>query len=77
MNGTDGLIEISCRTIGDNSIWSGYYGSGGFGLCYYTRLNEELQVGAEVENSMQQQQTIASVGYQYDIPKANFVMKGK
>lgn len=61
---------------GDNNIWSGYYGSNGFGLCYYQRVSEDLQIGAEIENSMQHQQTIASVGYQFDIPKANFVMKG-
>ncbi|CAG7833319.1 unnamed protein product [Allacma fusca] len=69
------LLSGSARFTGDSSVWSGYYGSNGFGLCYYRRLNEELQVGVEVENSYQHQQTVASLGYQFDIPKANFVMK--
>jgi mitochondrial import receptor subunit TOM40 len=74
--GSATLLSGSARYTGDDKILSGYYGSNGFGLCFYQRLNEDLQVGAEIENSVQHQQTIASVGYQFDIPKANFVMKG-
>jgi hypothetical protein len=57
-------------------VWSGFVGSSGLGLCYYRRLNEEIQVGVELENSYQQQVTNVSVGYQFDLPKANFTMKG-
>jgi mitochondrial import receptor subunit TOM40 len=61
---------------GSESVWSGFAGSGGMGFCYYRRLNEEIQVGFEIENSLVQQQTNVAVGYQFDLPKANFSMKG-
>jgi len=75
-NGAATLISCSGRYTGDESVWSGFLGTNGLGLCYYRRLNEDLQVGIDIENNVQQQQLIASVGYQYDIPKASFVLKG-
>lgn len=45
-------------------------------MCYYRRLNEEIQIGFEIENSIVQQQTNVALGYQFDLPKANFSMKG-
>lgn len=53
---------------------SGFFGQAGGGLYLYRRINDELQVGVEVEKI--QQQFSASIGYQYDLPKANFTMKG-
>jgi len=69
------VLSLCGRFTGDNSVWSGYAGTGGLGLCYYKRINEEMQVGVEFENSYIQQQTNISVGYQFDLPKANFSMK--
>jgi len=56
-----------------NSV-SGFYGNPGAGLYLYRRINDELQIGLEIERV--QQQLSASVAYQYDLPKANFTMKG-
>lgn len=37
----------------------------------------QLQVGVEFEASTRMQDTSASFGYQLDLPKANFLFKGK
>lgn len=63
------------KKTADESIWSAFAGTNAIGLTYYRRLNEEIQVGLELENSYQQQQFLASLGYQFDLPKANFTMK--
>lgn len=40
-------------------------------------LPPQLQVGVEFEASTRMQDTSASFGYQLDLPKANFLFKGK
>jgi len=70
------VLSLCGRYTGDESVWSGYAGTATFGVCYYRRLNEEIQVGVEVENNFQQQATNVSLGYQFELPKANFTMKG-
>jgi len=40
-------------------------------------MNDELHIGLEVESAYQLQQTVATLGYQYELAKANFTMKGE
>lgn len=44
---------------------------------FHMKVNENLQLAAELESSYQQQTSTASVGYQYDIPKANTSFKAQ
>ncbi|ODN05264.1 Mitochondrial import receptor subunit TOM40 1 [Orchesella cincta] len=68
-------LTCSGRLTTDESIWSAFAGTNNLGMSYYRRLNEEIQIGVELENSYQQQQFIAAIGYQFELPKANFSMK--
>ncbi|CAL8139949.1 unnamed protein product [Orchesella dallaii] len=68
-------LTCSGRLTTDESVWSAFAGTNNLGLSYYRRLNEEIQLGIELENSYQQQQLIAAIAYQFDLPKANFSMK--
>jgi len=70
------LGAVCARYSGDTNVWSAAVGNASVGLCYYRRMSEELQLGVEFENNFLQSQMIGSIGYQYDIPKANFTMKG-
>lgn len=75
-DGQASLGAICARYTGVENVWSAAVGNASVGLCYYRRMNEDLQLGVEFENNFLQSQMIGSVGYQYDIPKANFTMKG-
>lgn len=44
---------------------------------FHMKVNENLQLAAELESSMPQQQNTASIGYQYDIPKSNVSFKAQ
>ncbi|XP_013786973.2 mitochondrial import receptor subunit TOM40 homolog 1-like, partial [Limulus polyphemus] len=45
-------------------------------LCYYHKGNDQLQVGVEVETNLRLGESVATIGYQIDLPKANLVFKG-
>jgi len=74
-SGAATALTLSGRYTTDESIWSGFAGTNNIGLSYFRRVNEELQVGVELENNYQEQQFNAALAYQYDLPKANFSMK--
>ncbi len=44
---------------------------------FHMKVNENLQLAAELESSYQQQTNTASIGYQYDIPKSNVAFKAQ
>lgn len=69
------VSAVGRYTIGD-SIWSGTIGAGGLHLCYYQKASEQLQIGIEVETSLRMQESVATIGYQVDLPKADLVFRG-
>ncbi|XP_013100805.1 mitochondrial import receptor subunit TOM40 homolog 1 [Stomoxys calcitrans] len=69
------LSAVGRYTNGD-SIWSGTLGSGGVHICYYQKASEQLQIGVEVETSLRMQESVATLGYQVDLPKADLVFRG-
>ncbi|XP_005185138.1 mitochondrial import receptor subunit TOM40 homolog 1 [Musca domestica] len=69
------LSAVGRYTSGD-SIWSGTLGPGGVHICYYQKASEQLQIGVEVETSLRMQESVATLGYQVDLPKADLVFRG-
>lgn len=59
-----------------DSTWSGTLGPGGIHICYYQKASEQLQIGVEVETSLRMAESVATIGYQVDLPKADLVFRG-
>ena len=51
--------------------------AGGVHACYYHKINEALQVGAELEGSLRTQEATTTIAYQLDLPATNLSFKGK
>lgn len=60
----------------ENFQFSGTIGVSGVHLCYYQRASSQLQVGVELEANPRMQESVASIGYQVDLPKSDVVFKG-
>jgi mitochondrial import receptor subunit TOM40 len=69
------IVSACARYSTDINTWSGFAGMNSIGLCYYRRINEELQIGVDLERNFMLGESVAQIGYQYDLPKANFTMK--
>lgn len=69
------LSAVAKYTNGD-STWSGTLGPGGVHVCYYQKASEQLQVGVEVETSLRMAESVATIGYQVELPKADLVFRG-
>lgn len=48
----------------------------GWHASYYHKGNENVDVGVQFEYNLQQQQSSVSLGYQFNVPKANLVFRG-
>jgi mitochondrial import receptor subunit TOM40 len=51
-------------------------GMGGH-LSYYRKASENLHFGVELESNLKMGESVATFGYQVDVPKAEFGFKGK
>lgn len=69
------LSAVAKYTHGD-STWSGTIGPGGVHVCYYQKASEQLQIGVEVETSLRMAESVATIGYQVELPKADLVFRG-
>ncbi|ALC48729.1 tomboy40 [Drosophila busckii] len=70
------IVSAVGRYSTGDSIWSGTLGPSGLHLCYYQKASEQLQIGVEVETSLRMQESVATIGYQIDLPKADLVFRG-
>ncbi|XP_055540429.1 mitochondrial import receptor subunit TOM40 homolog 1-like [Wyeomyia smithii] len=70
------VVSAAARYATDSSTWSGTVGFAGIHLCYYQKASEQLQLGVEVETSFRMQESVASLGYQIDLPKSELVFRG-
>jgi len=43
---------------------------------YWQKCSEDLQVGTEIESNLKMQETLGSLGYQVEIPRAGLVFRG-
>ena len=51
--------------------------AGGVHLCYYHQVQENLQMGVELEGSLRTQEATTTFGYQLELPQANLAFRGK
>ncbi|XP_065565669.1 mitochondrial import receptor subunit TOM40 homolog 1-like isoform X2 [Artemia franciscana] len=65
VNGSAPTTE-SCFTIGLNNIH----------LSHYKKCSEQLQIGVEMETRIPAQESVATIGYQVDLPKINLTARG-
>lgn len=70
------VLSMAGRYSGPNYVVSGTLGMAGAHCCYYHRGSETTQVGVEVETNFRVGESVASIGYQVDLPKANLVFRG-
>lgn len=55
---------------------SGTVGGAGMHFCYYQKASEQLQLGVELETNFRSQESVASVGYQVELPKVDVCFRG-
>ncbi|KAK8762483.1 mitochondrial import receptor subunit TOM40 homolog 1-like [Amblyomma americanum] len=70
------VLSMAGRYTGPSYVVSGTLGMAGAHCCYYHRGSETTQVGVEVETNFRVGESVASIGYQVDLPKANLVFRG-
>ncbi|XP_071544847.1 mitochondrial import receptor subunit TOM40 homolog 1 [Panulirus ornatus] len=70
------VYSLAGRYTGSNFTASGTLGGAGVHLCYYQKATEQLQFGVELETSLRMQESVASMAYQLEIPKANTIFRG-
>ncbi|KAH8252258.1 hypothetical protein KR038_000532 [Drosophila bunnanda] len=69
-------VSVAARYGAENSVLSGTLGQSGLHACYYQKANDELQIGVELQTSLRLQDSVATLAYQIDLPKADLVFKG-
>lgn len=70
------VLSAAARYAGNDCIVSGTLGGAGLHVCYYQRASDQLQLGVELETNFRMQESMASIGYQVDLPKADLLFRG-
>ncbi|XP_076367070.1 mitochondrial import receptor subunit TOM40 homolog 1-like [Tachypleus tridentatus] len=70
------VLSLAGRYSGQNCILTGSVSTAGAHMCYYHKGNDQVQVGVEVETNFRLGESVGTIGYQIDLPKANLVFKG-
>lgn len=70
------LLSAAGRYTGNDMVVSGTLGVAGLHVCYYQRASEQLQVGVELETNFRLQESLASIAYQLELPRANLSFRG-
>jgi len=72
-----GVLSCLARYSGPDFSLSGTIGnSGSLHACYYQKCSSDLSVGTELETNLRMGQSVGTVGYKVDIPRAGLVFKG-
>ncbi|PSN40781.1 hypothetical protein C0J52_07190 [Blattella germanica] len=71
------VLSAAARYTGKDNVVSGTIGGSGLHLCYYQKASEQLQIGVELETNFRVQESVATIGYQVDLPKADLCFRGK
>ncbi|XP_050311661.1 mitochondrial import receptor subunit TOM40 homolog 1-like isoform X2 [Anthonomus grandis grandis] len=70
------LLSAAAKYTTENYQVTGTVGVSGVHLCYYQKASKQLQIGVELEANNRIQESVASIGYQVDLPKSEVVFKG-
>lgn len=69
------LSAIGRYTMGDSTI-SGNFGSSSCHLCFHQKASQQLEVGVELEINTRIQESVGTIAYQVDLPKADLIFRG-
>ncbi|XP_046416943.1 mitochondrial import receptor subunit TOM40 homolog 1 [Neodiprion fabricii] len=70
------VLSAAGRYTNGESTISGSLGLAGCHLCFHQKASQQLQVGVELEVNSRMQESIATIAYQIDLPKADLVFRG-
>lgn len=70
------VLSLASRYTTNDFMISGTVGGAGLHVCYFHKASEQLQLGVELETNFRLQESVASFGYQIDLPKANLTFRG-
>jgi len=77
--GQDGVWSLGCKYV--SNFWQCAVTVRPYQLAlhssFHMKVNENLQLAAELESNCQQQTNISTIGYQYDLPKSNVTFKAQ
>lgn len=77
--GYDGIWSLGGKFV--SSFWQFAATVRPFQLAFHSsfhmKVNENLQLAAELESNFQQQSSVATLGYQYDLSKSNVIFKAQ
>jgi len=71
------MYYIFLLPLGTDTVVSGSLGGAGLHLCYYQQASEQLQLGVELDTNFRLQESVAAIGYQVQLPKADLCFRGK
>ncbi|OQR73244.1 mitochondrial import receptor subunit TOM401-like [Tropilaelaps mercedesae] len=74
--GSISVMSVAGRYTGDNYVIAGTLGTNAVHASYYMKTNESTQVGVEVETNLRMGESLGTLAYQFDVPKANLVFRG-
>lgn len=69
------LSAVGRYTMGDSTI-SGNIGTTSCHLCFHQKASEQLEVGVELEINSRIQESVGTLAYMVDLPKADLVFRG-
>jgi len=71
------VVSAAARVSGDDFQLAATLGNGGQAhATYYQKCSENLSIGVEMETNFKAKESTASLGYEFSLPKAEFVMRG-
>ena len=72
-----GVLSLAARYATPDSCLALTAGnSGSIHASYYQKCSDSLQMGAELETNFKMQESSASIGYEVDLGKGEFVVRG-
>jgi len=72
-----GVLSLLGRYSGpDYSLSATVSNGGSLHCCYYQKCSQDLSLGAELETNLRMGQSVGTVGYKVDIPRAGLAFKG-
>ncbi|XP_035222918.1 mitochondrial import receptor subunit TOM40 homolog 1-like [Stegodyphus dumicola] len=70
-------MSLAGRYTGSNYTASATVNLASLHACFYRKGGENMQMGVELETNLRLGETLCSIGYQIDLPKANLMFRGK
>lgn len=76
MGGEIAFTSAAARYTMDDAEISATLSPANFHMCYFKQASEQLQIVAEIDTSFRGMESVGTIGYQVNIPKADLVFRG-